>query len=402
MEKLRKIISIIVFLFSISIILINYISLIFPAIITVSVTPPPANIEPFEIGVWAPVVIIVNVVILFFVILCIISKNQRITNFFNFILNFEVSKRITALVLVLVVGLYIVLTVPELSVNEIDEWDDFVKIEERMKYFPFISENNDNYNDEIVKFSLLISSETLFQNMRVIPFLASIALLLLTYLFTLEITKKRFAGLVSMIILLQSFTFLKYDTTATYSNFWILFYVLSLYLLYKKKYISSVPFVLSIFSKAITIIYMPITFFFIFWSNRSKKEKIQTLIPYLVIIGIVFVVFLTSKGQFVTEFTEFDGIEFWKGMTVWSYQLRHDWMVLLFLLPLSIALFIKSQKGVLEADSLQFMFGTFLISGPILLASTGYDMQPYRFLPLIVFFAIGIGILFSRRVNLKA
>jgi len=45
------------------------------------------------------------------------------------------------------------------------------------------------------------------------------------------------------------------------------------------------------------------------------------------------------------------------------------------------------------------MVGTLFFSAPLLQAFTEYTVQPYRFLPTVVFFAVGIGILFTKRIN---
>ena len=93
---------------------------------------------------------------------------------------------------------------------------------------------------------LLIASLDIFQNVKIIPFLGSIALLVTTYFLTKEITQNRLAGIVSMLILIQSYTFLRYDSFAMYENFWALFYVVSLYVILKKHYLSSISYILSI------------------------------------------------------------------------------------------------------------------------------------------------------------
>ena len=66
---------------------------------------------------------------------------------------------------------------------------------------------------------LLDVSQDFFQNIKLLPFIASILVIVFTALITIQISKKRFAGIVSMIILLQSITFIDFDTIAVYENF---------------------------------------------------------------------------------------------------------------------------------------------------------------------------------------
>ena len=68
------------------------------------------------------------------------------------------------------------------------------------------------------------------------------------------------------------------------------------------------------------------------------------------------------------------------------------------LLPISIGLFFLARNQLKEADSILFLiFGT-IFAGPILTMSTSfYEILPYRYVPLIVFVAIAIGLFFSKR-----
>jgi len=396
----KSLFSHIIFFFTLTIVVINIIPLIFPALISESLIKSDSVVNPFELGGWSIPLIVVNLAILIFCILYFKNLVPRsVQNSIKFILTFEVSKRITVIVLLLILGAYIVLTIPELTVNEGDVWADFKNVESYIETFPYSNEDKDSILRTIVKFFLLISSETLFQNIHIIPFMASIALLVLTYLFTFEITKKRFAGLVSMVILLQSFTFLRYDTMATYSNFWTLFYLLSLYLIYKKSFISFVPYLLSLFSKPLTIMYRPMSLFFIFCSKLSKKEKILSTMPYVVIILILFGLWIESYTD--DPIVTFRIFNFWIGFTVFAFTLRFDSFVLLLILPLIVGLWLISRKGITEANSISLLIGGILLSSPMIGLLTIHDTHAYRLIPLIVFFAIGFGMFFQKNLLWK-
>lgn len=200
-----------------------------------------------------------------------------------------------------------------------------------------------------------------------------------------------------MAILLQSHTFLRYDTTATFSNFWTVFYLGSLYLIYKKWPLSPLVYLASIFSKAITVIFLPMTLFFIFRSNLAKKSKIILTVSYLIIFIIILstVIFAERQG-YVKSLTSFDGSDFLSGFTAWAFQLRTDGLVLIFLLPLTIGLFVKSRQGLKAADSILFLIAGILLSAPFLVGFSEFNIQPYRWIPLIAFFAIGAGTLLSK------
>jgi len=269
-KKSTNIVPYLVFFATLIVIFPSILSVLFPALI-VSQTSSFHNesIDPFEIGGLATPLIITSVSVLGFGLLYY-SKNlpNSIHRAIKFILNFELSRKHSFLVLLTLITVYVGFSIEEFTKPE--EWNDWIEIiQPIMKGWPFdiqvpkslpadagISMNH-------VTYFFLYASEKIFQNMRIIPFMASISLLFLTYFFTIEIAKKRVAGLVSGSILLQSFTFLKFDSSAAYSNFWILFYLLSLYLIIKKWQFSFLAYVASIFSKFLPILFLPSTLFFI-------------------------------------------------------------------------------------------------------------------------------------------
>ena len=115
--------------------------------------------------------------------------------------------------------------------------------------------------------------EKIFQNIKVLPFIASILVLLVTYLLTVQITQKRFAGVIAILILLQSHTFLRFDTVAVYENFWVLFYLLSLYVINKQWILSPIFYILSFFTKAFVAPFFLMTLYFTYRSRIKKREK---------------------------------------------------------------------------------------------------------------------------------
>ncbi|KAF6245798.1 hypothetical protein [Nitrosopumilus sp. b2] len=399
----------IVFLFSVSIVLISLISVVFPAILVSSEPQIPGVIDsspnPFEVGVWAGPLITTNVIV--FIITFFYFKNKLpsgISKLFEKLFKFEISKKIATIILVIVLSAYIIVTIPELQTDE--EWADFPPIEKRISEsirdnrFTIEDAISDNPNYPIFEphtnYTLLIISEKVFGNLKVIPFLASIILLITTYFITTSITNKRFAGIISMIVLIQSNVFLSYDTSPTYSNFWIMFYLLSLYFVYRVWPLSPIAYILSIPAKALTAVFLPLSLYFILRSNISKNKKIILLISTSVIIIIGGLALVSGSIGEVSQSEEFDEKEFWMGFTSFSYQLRFDGLVILFMLPLIVGLFIASRNRVKHADSLMVLISGMLIIAPIITAFTDQTNQPYRFVPLVTFFAIGVGILLSR------
>jgi len=392
-------VSYLVFVFTITIVGINFISVFFPALLVPLATGLESQTSSFEPGAWALSALVVNVILLYIGILYYIKKIPSIVqNAIQFILNFEVSRKISFIVIVIILGGYIAFTIQDLSIDEKSEWSDFNRIAVVLGNFPFGDAGKEDLRILYVKNFLLYSSQNVFDNVKVVPFIGSIALLVVTYFFTARIANKRFAGLVAMVILLQSHTFLRYDTAATYTNFWTLFYLLSLYVIYNRWYISPGSYILSIFSKPLSAIFLPMTLFFVYRADISRQKKIRLVISYGIVAAIVAVALMVVVNV-DKSISPFSNIDFWTGFTTWYFMLRFDGMILLFLPALTVSLFLICRKGIQIADSILLLLGGILLAAPLLAAFSGFDIHPYRYMPLIVFFAVGVGVLFSKRIT---
>ncbi len=384
-----------VFLITIFIVIISLISVVFPALIVRTFSPIESSpVNSWEMGPLAFPLIVTNII--FFGILLAYYKNKLpffITKTIEFIFNFEVSKKVTIIVLMIMMSLYISSSISELA--DVERTVDSLRIIERTENWSM-----DKFfaleNDVPFKFFLLSSSIEIFDNIRVIPYIASIALVILIYFITLELSQKRFAGLVAVAILLQSFIFLKYDTSSTYENFWTLFYILSLYLIYKTWPLSSILFFFSILTKALTAVFLPMTLFFIYRAELPRKKKIYLTISYIVLIGIGLSIIAVTNLHLVDTSVEISGFYFIQGFTSFAHSLRFDYLIILFLLPLTVGLFLASKKGIIQAESISILIAGILFSAPLLTGFTELTNQPYRFIPLVVFFSIGVGIILSK------
>ena len=252
-----KIIPWIVFIFSIGIVLISFISAVFPALILASDTEripgiEPVTPDPFEIGVWSGGIIASNIVIFSLALLHHKKKIRPLSSLFEKVFSFEISKKISLVIMISLLVIYVSVSAGELSTEE--NFEDYVGVKERLESWSIDSISN---FEPHVRFFLLSSSMNLFGSYKIAAFLASIALLITTYLITTTIAQKRFAGVIATIIVLQSSVFLTYDTTVAYTNFWILFYLISLYVVYKLWPLSPVAYLISIPSKALTAAFLP-------------------------------------------------------------------------------------------------------------------------------------------------
>ena len=200
-----------------------------------------------------------------------------------------------------------------------------------------------------------------------------------------------------MIVLLQSNIFLKYDTVAVYENFWVLFYLISLYVIKRGWFLSPILYVLAVFTKAYVAPFFIMTLFITYRSKISTRIKLTILLSYVIIVLVVIVSIFAGETLYPQVF-ELDPSRFLLGFAATAFQFRSDLFILVMLLPVSVWLFILAKNRLKEADSILFLiFGT-ILAGPVVVMMTYfYEVLPYRLIPLIVFVAIGIGLFFSKR-----
>lgn len=384
-----------------AIVSLNLISVVSPAFIITSVNQYPNNLDPFELGPLAVPLIGTNIILLGVGFAYYKKKlPQRIYKPIELVLNFEISKKTALVVGIIILAIYIGLSISELTINEEDQWPDFRILKDGLKIWPS-GESSDIYvreqNDRYVRMFLLSISQEIFQNIKILPFVASIALVIATYFLTTTISHKRFAGIVSMVVLLQSHTFLEFDTIAVYENFWVLFYVLSLYVIYKRWYLSSILYVLSVFTKAFVSPFLLMTIFSIYRANIGKKRKILTLISYGLAVALILGIFVAGESIY-GSLIRVDYTQFLIGFSAWYNQMRSDVFLILAILPLTFGLFLTSRRGIFDADSILVLMAGILLLGPFLALLTDfYFILPYRYIPLIVFFAVGIGVFLSKK-----
>ena len=150
-------------------------------------------------------------------------------------------------------------------------------------------------------------------------------------------------------------------------------------------------YLLSLFTKLSVILYGPMSLFFILNSEIPKQRKIIISVS----ISLIFLVLLGYSGTQDFVNVDWKWNDFWIGFTAFAFQLRLDGLIVIFLLPLTIGLFIKSKTNKYSTSILILIGGILLIS-PITSGFLNETNQPYRYLSLIVFFAVGVGLLFSK------
>ena len=418
MQKSNKILYHLVFFATLSVVVFNLFAIIFPSFLLTTFYPYTTNLQPFESSVWLVPIISSNSILLAIGFMYYRKKLPlQIYKGIEFILNFEISKKTALLTGITILVIYVGFSLPELAIDEATQYDDYGLLKNALEIWPstdsddmYINEGNTRY----VRMLLFDASIVIFQNIKILPFVASILLVVVTFFLTYQITQKRFAGIISMMILLQSHTFLHFDTIAVYENFWVLFYVVSLYMINRKWQYSSISYLLAIFSKAFIAVFFLSSLYYICRATISTRKKLFTLVSYAASLIIILLVFSFGESiHFISQFPNFSSggesnlsniinissSEFLLAFNALGYALRYDLIIVLSLLPLTLGLFFKFRKeNSKKIDSILVLIVTALVAGPVMTMLTDfYFILPYRFLPLIVFVAVGIGVLLSKR-----
>ena len=134
--------------------------------------------------------------------------------------------------------------------------------------------------------------------------------------------------------------------------------------------------------------------------RNSKKIKTYPFGSYSIVIGVTYWIFDSGRSIIYDDIIRYDFDAFLDGFTGWGNSMQLDPLIVLCILPLTVGLFIKSLKGLKQADSVLIILSGSILAGPLIsLITDFYFILPYRFIPFVIFAAIGIGIILSKKTN---
>jgi hypothetical protein len=133
--------------------------------------------------------------------------------------------------------------------------------------------------------------------------------------------------------------------------------------------------------------------FLIYRSERPQKERLILISPYAALTAIMAALVL---GGTLVSMTGFDSALFFGVIQGLPNMLATDMAFLVFIVPVTVGLFIRSWRGSSFADCVMLMLLVAIGLYYLLDAATGIPSQPYRLVPLLTFFAIGTGMMFAR------
>ena len=391
------------FVFALIMVGISLLSVVFPALILTEFGNITTDLyDKFETGNNALVLILGNVIILS---LGYVYKKNKIANFSSFvnkIRDFDISKKQSLIIGTIILVVYAAITSPELTLDEALQWGDYDILTSALETFPETTSGDqiqDEQNSRFVRMILLGFSQDYLDNIKILPFISSIILIALVGLTAFEISQKKIAGLIAMLVIIQSYTFLEYDTIAVYENFWVSFFLFSIYTIHKKWHLSGIFYLLSVFSKAFSTPFLILNVFYVIRSELNSKTKLRIIISYGIIILIMLGLFAMGNTIY-DDVVHIDFNRFMNSLSDFSSQMRYDHFMLVMILPITIGLFFTARAGLIQAESLLFFISVLLLAGPLVALLTDfYVILPYRFIPLIAFFSISIGVVIFKNTK---
>lgn len=391
LEIQSKPISMIIFFAVVLISLLSLNQILFPKLLIELTSVYQSSSENiFELGLWAIPFLMFN--ISFFLLWFFIKFFKiPIQKYIKYIFDFDLSKKTTILSLIVIFSIYLGFSIQGFD-DLVSDSGDYAATLEGVKNVALYTEDG-HLNYFILRYIFLAVSDEVFGNVNILPFLSSIALLSLAYLFTVKLSGKRISGIVALIILTQSYLFHLFDTTAAYDTFWVSFFLLALYLILKKPYISPVSFIASILTKMVAFLFFPIVVAFILSVNKSKK-----ILAVYCIFPVFFIVLFFIPGAFSMEqFGTIDTRNMLIGFNSLAMGLRNDGIILLLFFPTLFLLINKSLSRFRFANFLLISITMTMLIPPLISGIADYTNQPYRLIPFITMFSISFGYLFSKK-----
>ena len=256
------------------------------------------------------------------------------------------------------------------------------------------------YNDfrHGIVLSLLVLSREVFGEPRVLSFISSIVFLVLTFFVGKAVSGKKYVGLIAMMFVMMSSIFNKYDTGITYPTFWGSFYLASILAMFKVPKIAFVPYLLAMCFKNIAVLYFPVSLVFARFSSIDVKSKRIIYITHVLVLvaGLVFLVASPQvlEGVISQINIELDDFVWWLGM--WAVEFNDDRAVLFSMFFVIGGLWILKRQNVANSFAVLLVIVVILLQPSFISGFTDFTNEDYRFLVLVAFVGVGIGLVVSK------
>ena len=183
----NNLISLIIFSLGFIVVLLSSVSIVFPGLVISIVDVNPFG-ESFEIGAMGIPFIIVNVIV--FSLIFLYLKQRLPGIFFSIsekIFSFDLSKKNSLIFLIIILAIYVASSANELTIYELNQYGDFLIVKDALEIWPDGKSDNVYVTEQLtrhVRMILLVASDEIFDNIKIIPYIGTILLLVTTYFLT--------------------------------------------------------------------------------------------------------------------------------------------------------------------------------------------------------------------------
>lgn len=222
---------------------------------------------------------------------------------------------------------------------------------------------------------------------RILPVIASVAIVYFTYLLGSTITNNRIVGLIAMGAMSVNPLLTKFDSSPTYDQIWVAFLLLSVFMLYKKPVLGIMTFPFSIMSKILSASYLPAMIAHVIIDKRLKNRDGMILgLGILSLMGILAISYL-GTGSTIGLYPDrlLDGF---------LRIFESIWAIFPFVIGAIVIDRFFMPKDRPDGKKIVLVWLVWiLITTPLIYLFTEGQLQfGYRFVPFAAFFSIYLGI----------
>ena len=264
-------------------------------------------------------------------------------------------------------------------------YNGYLFVEQRIE--PTCSWSELPYQRGGINWYLVCASYLTFGNSQVIPFLISLGVLPVTFLFVRKHSNNLIA-ILSTAWLAITPEFIIFDSVAAYAQSWALFFLASMYFMKDRPIISALFFNLAVLCKAIPLAWAPFLIGMIAISNTPKKQKML----YCAAIGLSTALYAGLSA--LDGSSPAYGLIQFKPLSLQSYHDAITWIFgafrwdieMIFITPILFVVFFLKRKAW-NLNPLPFeLLGISMISMIAISMFTVEGYFPYRIIPNVVMF----------------
>ena len=173
--KNSSLITCIIFSCTALLVLLSLVSVIFPALIISNFGSIQNNLDQFEIGNNAFMLIGVNLLVFGLGFVYYKRYSSQFSDGLDKLRGFDISKKTALIVTLVILIIYVGFTFSELYLDESKQFSDYYILTTSLKLFPSTDTGDvylDEQNSRFVRMLLLGVSQNIFDNIKIIPFIS--------------------------------------------------------------------------------------------------------------------------------------------------------------------------------------------------------------------------------------